>query len=439
MTDSEHSNDGKDPEPPYDQMLEEATVAFAHDEQLAPVLDEVRATIARGDEETVRAILAAAYRKAVLNYVADNYTRLENSARKRGVGRAVAGEMVSATLERAENYIAGFDGGVGIFGPPHFVRATPFASTVEPFVWGQLRWAIADHRRTRRNGHGSDDVWQQGAPGKQGDANPAVSAGQPDEAVMDMEADDAIERARLERMVVTRAIRQALTDLDLWSPDLHAMRRTVNLDRVDQLLDPIVRRFLGLVERVPLVRVPPEPTADLVHRVFIEAAHALTDLSTDNRNKFTGSFSAEPGHAVAIAVAVGLEDLKPVPSALGEAHWNLTEMLIELQASQVQLVVERLGRHVTATTEISEERYAANLDWVDQLLDWLADQTSKAALAAIAHKARQALHAPGNKHDSAFQQAAAIAHTEHPHGEQAQDLLALEERLRHIEEEGSQP
>jgi hypothetical protein len=368
-----------------------------------------------------------------LNYVADNYTRLESFVRNKGrIDRSKAAAVVSHILDRADRYIARFESGEGPFGPPDFDRATPFDSTVEPFVWMQARFAIADVPWKSRERPTDPGQLQQGM-GATG-PTPGGTIGEPAN-----HPDDKLELAKDARRTVLKAIRQELTQLDLRSPDLLAMKRSVNLDRMEQLLDPIVRRFLVLLEYVERPTVPADKTADLVHAAFLESAQALEGVSTANRNQITHRFPAEPGFAVATAMSAGLEELQVSNNTpLAAAHWNLSEMVIELRRAQVVPVAERLGRRFT-TDAVSSLRFEANLTWLDQLIDWLDEEAGKPSLALIAREALAALHSTERGKDSAIKRATAIAHTEHRDADQAQDLLALEERLRHIEEEGSQP
>jgi hypothetical protein len=415
-------------EPPYERMFQRAVEVFTGTDQ-ERVLIKVRRAIQRDDEPKVRSLLAKAYIEVTATYALQNTRSLSSSAKRQTEHWVDPDDLIGDALNRANDYIGRFERAEGKFRAPTYERASPFDGDVEQFVGVQLHYACLDWKGEQQRRRKRKDDPPPPPPDTEGE----VKARQLVEDIV---------LARKARAAIIGQIRAWLDSSprpDLRSPDLRVMKRTKTYRRLDRVVDPTVRRFLTGVEDDHAIRIPPEATVKKVQDAFREVtADELTEVTRGNRDQIRSRFAAEPRYAVMLALVVGLDQTHPEGGTAGDAaHWNMTEMLIELQGDYVVRRTKQLANHLARAPEISASRFREDRDEIMQFLDRIDDEGDRPSKIRIATGARSEVRKPGRgskdapetKNPSAFERATALVGTDHPMASQAQDLLDLDDRL----------
>lgn len=394
---------------------------------LGPVL---AASSASADE--LRPLIADAYDSALKSWFgnAANVGTLESSASRQGFSAADTPSIVSAAWEHADAAVKDFRSAKGRFAGEDPVCATPVQRSFWGWLQGLVRRACSAESRQQMRMRQLQEIVRVAAEQERrldvaGDSTPA-------EVLQSFQRSSVIEVRR----ELLRAARRAIVTADVSSPDIGARRKREAKLALD-IAREVGLRFIAELEqqdgtgKVTEASTTPDLVQGCLREVLENVLHGPTTDQLDqrvHRHRADALFAA--AGALTIASVTGASEHEVDASAWDTARRSLREFCISLRLAQVEAVTFLIGRHVVS--DISASRFRADLQWLDELLDWLATETAPSQRADAARPAVAWLEAPQKRNPSPVQQARSAVRDGTPKADAAIKLLHVWERLTKI-------
>lgn len=438
-------SDGGDesaPEPLLDRMWAEASTALAED-RYEQYQFWVQEAILAGEVAKARQAIGTAYRVILSDHLEEQAKAHFGYLWKLGVEQIYREEVYQETVNSAFKAIELFELGEKNYAGDDPERATPIRTTVQRWFFSRLRYEVLNHRTRMQKNRGPLAPGACDEEHSDGQGLPEVPS--PDETVgsvlgnLEMDELEAIRRARL---ALFRSCRSAATRLPLESPDLKVRRAGSDEQWVRRLLVPIVLGFLArLEELVASSEVSNASAIELLSEAFRDACRGYRpELLPNTRHQFFLRNRPEAIWAARAVLEFGV--MSPGSQARSpdaRARFDAEEMLIAFGLGVVQPLVERLALRITTNEagynnhpQVGHDRFVASYGWLEEVLDWVVDETSPAAVLKVVAPTLATLHKPisADRNSTAAEVAQAIAVSDDAKlSADAIVLLALGERL----------
>lgn len=305
--------------------------------------------------------------------------KLRSHAGKRHVPADDRTDVVAEAFLNARELVDRFRRAEGRFSGTDPESATPAHSN----FWGWMLWRVdamvTQYWRDTGPYLGSDEVGGKSDP----------SAPTPEEIVVERAPVGDSRGIDVRRRLLRRAADRVSEDLA--SADFQA--RKAGADRAQHLRRVLaaVTRLLAHIEREQGLDdetlTTPDTIAELVDACTRHILLAEPEMDRDRTDKpMQRGLRSDVLFAAAGALRMALS--VRLPDSLEARERRLIEDVIDhlrllqiaLQLAQIKPVVTLLGYRVTSE-EVGKKRFAADLAWLDELLDWLERETSRAQRA----------------------------------------------------------
>jgi hypothetical protein len=220
----------------------------------------------------------------------------------------------------------------------------------------------------------------------------------PEEQAELAEQRDSLIARRAARLRLIRTARANLAMIDLDSPVLAVRRRTPDLAGLRSLLAPTVLGFLAtLGQRLDWDRRrPPDEIAQEVRRQLRLAYLTTSDGDVD---KFVSRQAPEALYACATVVSF-LAAEPGADRASSQAAADLRRLLLDLNGAIVLALLQRIAWRITLPkNEVGHASFLASCSWMEETIDWLAQEDDPAVVLALLDAALAHVHAPVSQKD----------------------------------------